>query len=90
MPILKGLPAACSASARLASAEGTALGHPAAVKPLKPTLSSLFIKHAASSAVITGNLVISLYLLNKNYCKTFIFFKRRKITIFIPMNKPEN
>ena len=41
IPILKGLPFLCSSSALRAIAPGTTFGHPAGVKPLKPTLSSL-------------------------------------------------
>ena len=51
-PILKGFPFSCSAIALSAIAAGIALGAPAGVNPLNPTLSPSLTKLAASSAVI--------------------------------------
>ena len=55
---LKGRPSACSCSALLARASGTALGVPGAVNPEKPIVAPLKIKDAASSAVIKLNDII--------------------------------
>ena len=53
-PIWKSRPAACSAVARSARAMGIALGEPAGVKPLKPTVCPCWIRAAASAAVRSG------------------------------------
>ena len=49
--ILNGRPAACSTTARAAIVPGTALGAPAAVKPLTAIVSPSLMNWAASSAV---------------------------------------
>jgi hypothetical protein len=54
-PTLKSRPAACSAMAFSAMAEGITLAAPAGVNPLKPMFSSCLMKAAASSGVRTGN-----------------------------------
>jgi predicted TIM-barrel enzyme len=60
MPTLKGLPAACSASAFFANSLVTALAVPAGVNPLRPMFSSFWISAAASAAVIRVYAIISL------------------------------
>ena len=52
MLILKGLPAACSASAFLAISAGVHLGAPAGVNPLRPMVCPFWTRAAASAAVI--------------------------------------
>ena len=54
-PIWNSWPASCAALARSAIASGIALGAPAGVNPLNPTVCPWSMREAASSGVRTGN-----------------------------------